>query len=1215
MNQPNHENVFSCGLELADVVLASGLLHQSLEVIHELDLDSTKKSIRTTASSPLVAYKAFDANKFQIIAFSVGVAGPSSVPSLTLETNPPEFNFLQIKNRPFSINEEAIKLFRSLSQDADLFQLKNPSKPLIITGHSEGGWVASLYCLWLLYNINQSNDKLPICITFGSPLLGDDGLCRAIQSRSGWYPRFLHVVSDGDVIPRTFLSSTANNSYKPFGTFLVCSSSSKACACFEDPDSVLSVLAATGGSFQMLRLMDYGNLLQDIADQMIVSNSNGVSQPHGFSQMPKLMDYENYFQGISQLHELAATGGSSLKPKVMDYGKLLQDLSHQMIVSTSNGISQLHGSRGDPLRAGIILRLDAIGVTTAEGHTEEDSLITNMERRERKNYHEHMKRISETDKKLNEMKVNLAHLEWYKKISSTELPMGYYDCYKKKPFWRDIHVVKYTRALTKYWEEVVNEAETKPPRLGAPLPTRLLYGGANYRKMVEPLDIADHYKRSKVSYRKEGRSKHYKLLETWQHELERGGYMRRSDTRDRAATMTQDSCFWADVEEAIMLTRSLKNGEAVEGPEESPIQKLKNFEDHVMGLIDGLAVSPEIFLEESTFMQWWKEYQRISKPNPSSRRRNPTDPPASKTLTLRSFDPRDREMNQPNHENVFSCGLQSADLMLGSGLLHRSLEVIHELDVDSKKKNIRTNSSSPLFAYKTCDANKFQIIAFSVGVAGRSSVLSSPTLEPNPPEFNFLRIKNSPFSINEEAIKLFRSLSQDADLFQLKNPSKPLIITGHSEGGWIASLYCLWLLYNISQSNDKLPICITFGSPLLGDDGLCRAIQSRSGWYPRFLHVVSDGDLIPRTFLSSTANNSYKPFGTFLVCSSSSKACACFEDPDSVLSVLVATGGSFQMLKLMDYGNLLQDITDQMMVFNSNGVSQLHGSRGDPLRAGIILCLDAIGVTRAQEHMEEDDLITEMERQERKIYREHVKRISETDRRLNEMKVNLARLEWYKKISSTELPMGYYDCYKKKPFWRDIHVVKYSRALTKYWKDVVNEAETNPPKLGTPLPTRLLYGGANYRKMVEPLDIADHYKQSNTSYRKEGRSKHYKLLETWQHEMERGGYTRKSDSRDRAATMTQDSCFWADVEDAIILTNSLKNGEAVGGPEESHIQKLEKFEDHMMSLIDGLAVSPEIFLEKSTLMQWWKEYQKIPDRNPGSRFANFMKNKLYQRYI
>ncbi|KAJ4961885.1 hypothetical protein NE237_021795 [Protea cynaroides] len=505
--------------------------------------------------------------------------------------------------------------------------------------------------------------------------------------------------------------------------------------------------------------------------------------------------------------------------------------------------------------------------------------------------------------------------------------------------------------------------------------------------------------------------------------------------------------------------------------------------------------------------------------------------------------------------HVFSRGLELADVVLASGLLHRSLAVIHELNVEfSTKKNIRTNSSSPLVAYKTCDENCWPLstcdqqkqvsnYTFSVGVAGPSSVLS-PTLEPNPPEFNFLQIKDSSFSINEEAIKLFRFLSQEcADLFQLKDPaSKALIITGLSEGGWVASLYCLWL---------------------------------RSGWYARFLHVVSDGDLIPHTFVSSTANNSYKPFGTFLVCSSSPSACACFEDPDSVLSVLVATGGSFDQMIVSNskVEKLLEDLTRQMIVSTSNGVSQIQGSRGNPLRAGIILRLDAIGVTRTQRHLpqKKKTLIRDMESRERKNYHEHVKRISETIKKLAEMFITMVH-----HLRFLIIILTYY--YHNHPKKKRVH-----ESLTKFWEDAVKIAETMPTR--NSLPTRLLcliYRGANYMKMVEPLAIADHYKRSKISYRKEGRSKHYKLLETWQDELYRGEYRRKLDTRNTAASMTQDSCFWAD------------NREAMGGLEESHIQKLEKFEDHVMGLIDGLAVSPEIFLE-CTFMEWWKEYQTIPE--------------------
>ncbi|XP_042497495.1 senescence-associated carboxylesterase 101-like [Macadamia integrifolia] len=576
--------------------------------------------------------------------------------------------------------------------------------------------------------------------------------------------------------------------------------------------------------------------------------------------------------------------------------------------------------------------------------------------------------------------------------------------------------------------------------------------------------------------------------------------------------------------------------------------------------------------------------------------------------------------HQPNQEKVFSCGLELAGVVLTSDLPQRSLQAIQKLKDDPTKKNIRASSSLFSLAYKADDddQNKCQIIAFGCEFERVSSVLS-PTLAHGSPEFNFLETIDNPFSINEEALALFRSLLQDPDLFQeWKNPSKPLIVTGHSVGGWVASLFCLWLLENINKKTSNIPICITFGSPLLGDDGLRKAIHNHPGWNSRFLHVVCDGDLIPRTFLSSTTTNNiynYKPFGTFLMCSQSGSAC--FDDPDSVLSLLAATGWS-QLPSLMDYKKLLEDLTHQMIV--SKGASQLSALRGDPLRAGIILQVDAIGDKRMQEDDKEDTLITAIEKRERMNYQEHKKRISEAEKKLNDMKMNMANLEWYKKISSSrtspEVPMGYYDCYKSKPFPRDIHAVKFKKHLTKYWEDVVDEAQRKPRKQGdAAMGTRLLFGGTNYRRMVEPLHIADYYKAGKRNYCTKGRPKHYKLLQEWQEEEEIFvGHKKSSNTREKAATLTEDSCFWANVEEAMILNKSLKNGEAVGGPEESPIEKLKKFEDYVMELINNLVVSPEIFLE-STFMQWWNEYEKIPERTHRSSLAKFMESKSYQKYI
>ena len=123
------------------------------------------------------------------------------------------------------------------------------------------------------------------------------------------------------------------------------------------------------------------------------------------------------------------------------------------------------------------------------------------------------KRTFDPTRKLNEVKINMAQLEWYKKHSKSQ-NIGYYDSYKKKYSTSDQDVVIFQKNLTNYWIKMVEEAELKPQKEGAAFRTRWLYAGTNYRRMVEPLDIAEYYTNGGKSYMTE-RSKHYKQLEEW----------------------------------------------------------------------------------------------------------------------------------------------------------------------------------------------------------------------------------------------------------------------------------------------------------------------------------------------------------------------------------------------------------------------------------------------------------------------------------------------------------------------------------------------------------------------------------------------------------------------------------------------------------------------------------------------------------------------------
>ena len=173
--------------------------------------------------------------------------------------------------------------------------------------------------------------------------------------------------------------------------------------------------------------------------------------------------------------------------------------------------------------------------------------------------------------------------------------------------------------------------------------------------------------------------------------------------------------------------------------------------------------------------------------------------------------------------------------------------------------------------------------------------------------------------------------------------SKPLIITGNSLGGSVASLFTLSLLEKINFTNTKRPLCITFGSPLIGDEHLQEAISKYAVWNSCFLHVVSDQDPVPRVLI-----NGYQPFGTFLLCSK--LGCSCFEDPQTILELLKATySGSPRNQDpnpVFDvYGTFVKDINRKVICKDT---TMLPERTTQPLRACIITQIVATGLMQPE---------------------------------------------------------------------------------------------------------------------------------------------------------------------------------------------------------------------------------------------------------------------------
>ena len=190
-------------------------------------------------------------------------------------------------------------------------------------------------------------------------------------------------------------------------------------------------------------------------------------------------------------------------------------------------------------------------------------------------------------------------------------------------------------------------------------------------------------------------------------------------------------------------------------------------------------------------------------------------------------------------------------------------------------------------------------------------------------------------------------------VLQLTEREGQLIITGHSLGGSVASLFTLYLLDSMDKKRKCRPICITFGSPLIGNFGL-----QHSQWNSFFLHLVSNKDPVPGLFLPSSHSQTtvYKPFGTYLFCSE--LGCACFDNPDLVLKLLTVISSEVAggLLQVVDYGEILRNLKNKAIWKGP----QLAGERfAEPFSAGIIMKLETIGFdqTKVNSFLLSDDVI------------------------------------------------------------------------------------------------------------------------------------------------------------------------------------------------------------------------------------------------------------------
>ncbi|XP_010270277.1 PREDICTED: lipase-like PAD4 [Nelumbo nucifera] len=490
----------------------------------------------------------------------------------------------------------------------------------------------------------------------------------------------------------------------------------------------------------------------------------------------------------------------------------------------------------------------------------------------------------------------------------------------------------------------------------------------------------------------------------------------------------------------------------------------------------------------------------------------------------------------------------------------------------------------------------------------------------------------------------------------LMQNSKSLIVTGHSVGGATASLATLWLLsYLQSLSSSFSVLCITFGSPLLGNESLSKTIL-RERWGGKFCHVVLKNDIVPRLLfapLDSIATQlnhilqfwhlsmtpqyghlvsglsseektefyhyilnhtaayaaqkdgskrcSYWPFGSYLFFSG--EGAVCIENATSVIQMLYlmfTTGSANSCIDdHLKYGDVAAKVSQLLLMRRSftQGILPESG-----YEAGISLAIEASGIAP------QDTVVNPA--------RECLKMAKQMGRKPNLNSASLAiglakvtpyraQIEWYKETcDNSEDQMGYYDSFKLRGASKKDSQVNMNRfKLAVFWNNVIRMLETNQLPHDFHRRAKWVNASQFYKLLVEPLDIAEYYRtgmhKTKGHYLTHGRERRYEIFDRWWRGRE--DVSEDNNSRTRFASLTQDSCFWARVEMAKEWMQNAK-GETDPHKLAPLWESMNRFELYASQLVEKKEVSKDVVAKNSSYSLWleeWKEFKSQLLQIPG----------------
>lgn len=508
---------------------------------------------------------------------------------------------------------------------------------------------------------------------------------------------------------------------------------------------------------------------------------------------------------------------------------------------------------------------------------------------------------------------------------------------------------------------------------------------------------------------------------------------------------------------------------------------------------------------------------------------------------------------------------------------------------------------------------------------------------------------------------LYGSPSFLAQMKAIMEKSKSVILTGHSIGGAIASLTTLWLLsYLQTIPSPPQVLCITFGSPLLGNESLSKSLL-RQRWAGNFCHVVSKHDIVPRLLfaplasintqlhfllqyiqLSSSAphfagqvapqitdemkdqmfsfvlacteatanvgsegnvgrSSLFWPFGSYLFCSEDGAVCV--DNAVSVVKLLhlmFAMGNRDSCFKdHLKYGSCVERVCLQFLM--RRGFMQGDVPKSS-YEAGLALASESSGLASKESVSGQAKDCLKMAKQMGLTPNLNSAKLAIS---LAKITPHRAQIEWYKSTcDESDDRMGYYDRFKGRQASKtDNQVNMFRIKLASFWDNVINMIDNN--ELPHDFHKRRKWVNAShfYQLLVEPLDIAEYYRSGEHlrkgHYLKNGRERRHELFDKWWRER---NVVEELSKRSKFASLTQDSCFWARVEEARELIEKVRT-ERNSSNMALLWQGIDAFERYAGELIEHKEVSTDVLAKNSSYSLWVEEVSEL--RSQMQQFHQF----------